>query len=274
MVDAVGMVELACLRKATAPPYKVVLFDDIPAVSRETPVLTTVAEHVRRCASAVVEREVLAVGPDVRAVFVDQDRNVAFQADIHLGNFCDSGTELLFGFELHPRLEQVVLLELLPKLFNILCRRVTIFAPVLPAGFLVLRLQGAVDAIGLRPDIVIDPALQIPVLLKFVVAVIKNLAEDKAFPCRDVVVVDLTKFFKFELSILNFIFVFLRALNRLHIDEHRVQGERATSAVGAGFCPRVVHRQKLDDIEVAELRPASKRNQVQELADANALLAI
>ena len=149
MVNAIGVIELAGLCEAATPPCKIILLDNIPAVSRESPVLAAVAEHVRRSTRTVFQREVLAVGPYIGAVFVNQDRNVALQTEAHLRNFFDHGAELLFGFELHPGLEQVILLELFPKLFDILGRRIAEFGPILPAGFAVHRLQSTIDAIRL-----------------------------------------------------------------------------------------------------------------------------
>ena len=104
MVDAVGVVELACLREAAFPPAESVFFEDIPAVGGESPVLPAVAEHVRRCARAVVEREVIAVGPDVGAVLVDEDGNVSLDVNSELGGFAHGGRELQLGYELHPGL--------------------------------------------------------------------------------------------------------------------------------------------------------------------------
>ena len=274
MVNTVGMIELAGLIQAATPPFKVILFNDVPAVRGETPVLAAVAEHVRRSACAVIQREVLAVSPDIGAVFVNQDRNVTLDTDSHSRNFGDSCTELLFGLELHPGLEQVVLFKFLPKLFDILGSRVTVSFPVLPTSFVVLGLQRAIDAIGLGPSIVIDPAQKHLVFFQVIVAVVKNLAEDKTFPGRNIVVINLSVFLEFGLTLLNFIFVFRRTFNRLHVDKHRVQGKSTAGTVGARFGTRVVHRQKLDNIEIAKSRPTGKGNQVQEFTDTDALPAI
>ena len=86
MIDTVSVVELACLGETGFPPGKAVLFNDIPAIGGESPVLAAVAEHVRRGTCAVFQGEVLAVRPHVGAVLVDEDGNVALDVDAELGN--------------------------------------------------------------------------------------------------------------------------------------------------------------------------------------------
>ena len=151
MVNAVGVIELASLSQTAAPPAKVIGFENVPAVSREAPVLATVAEHVRRCTRAVGKRKILAVKPHVGAVFVDEDRHVALQAEPELRNFVHGGGKLAFGSVLHPGLEQHVPVVLHPKLVDIGSGGVLELFPVFPASFVVLRLERTVDAIGLDP---------------------------------------------------------------------------------------------------------------------------
>ena len=151
VVNAVGVIELASLSQTAAPPAKVIGFENVPAVSREAPVLATVAEHVRRCTRAVGKRKILAVKPHVGAVFVDEDRHVALQAEPEFGDFVHSGGKLAFGSVLHPSLEQHVPVVLHPKLVDIGSGGVLELFPVFPASFVVLRLERTVDAIGLDP---------------------------------------------------------------------------------------------------------------------------
>ena len=64
------------------------------------------------------------------------------------------------------------------------------------------------------------------------------------------------------------------AFDGLHVDEHRVQGKCAAGTVRTRLGAGIVYRQKLNDIESAELGPLGERNQVQEFANANAVLAV
>ena len=81
MVDTVSVVELARLCETGFPPGKAVLFNDIPAVGGESPVLAAVAEHVGRGAGTVFQGEILAARPHIGAVLVDEDRNVTLDVD-------------------------------------------------------------------------------------------------------------------------------------------------------------------------------------------------
>ena len=88
------------------------------------------------------------------------------------------------------------------------------------------------------------------------------------------VIVNLSQLVKIVLRGTDFIFDIRRTFDRLHVDEHGIQCKCATCTVRARFRPRIVHRQQLDDIEITELRPTGKRDEVQKLADADTLLAI
>ena len=88
------------------------------------------------------------------------------------------------------------------------------------------------------------------------------------------VIVNLSQLVKFVLRRANLIFDICRAFDRLYIDEHRIQCKSTTGTVRARFRPSVIYRQQLDDIEIAELCPTGKRNQIKELTDADTLLAI
>ena len=161
VVNAVRVIELACLRQTAAPPAKVIGFKHVPAVSREAPVLATVAEHVRRSARAVSKREVLAVKPHVGAVFVDEDRNIALEAESELRNFVHGSGKLTFGSVLHPGLEQHVPVVFHPELIDIGSGGILELFPVLPASFVVLGLERAIDAVRLDPGILVNPGKEL-----------------------------------------------------------------------------------------------------------------
>ena len=269
VVDTVGVVELARLVQAHLPPAEIVFFEVVPAGGGESPVLAAVAEHVRRGAGTVGHREVFAFRPGVGAVLVDEDRNVALDADAHLGNLGHRGRELHFRDVLHPGVVKGFLEVLVPQRLDILGRGVLVLLPVLPARLVVLRLQDAVDAVGLGPRVLIDPRGKREVFFQELVAVFENLLEDLALPGRHSIIVNLSDGVERFLGFVNFGFKIDGTLDRLDVDENRVQGEGAARAVGARLCSGVVHRQKLDDVEVAKFAPAGKGNQVEEFSDAD-----
>ena len=189
VVNTVSVVELARLGQTTAPPAKVIGFEHVPAVRRESPVLAAVAEHVRRSARAVGKREILAVEPDIGTVLVDEDRHVALQAKPQLGHFVHGGGKLPFGGVLHPRLEQRIPVIFHPELVDIGSGRILVLFPVLPARFAVLGLQRAIDAVGLDPGVLVDPRKELLRRLELVVTGIENLAENRALPGGNAIVI-------------------------------------------------------------------------------------
>ena len=238
MVNAVSMVELARLRQTTAPPAKVIRFEHIPAVSREPPVLAAVTEHVRRCACTVRKRKILAVKPYVRAVFVDEDRHIAFQAEPEFGNLVHGSGKLAFGRILHPSLEQSVPVIFHPKLIDIGGGGILVFFPVLPASLVVLCLERAIDAIGLDPCILIDPSDEFLGRFEGIVTGIKNFAKNRAFPSDNTIIIYTFKARELFASFVNFIFKIGGPFNRLDVDKNRIQGKCATGTVRAwlGTC--------------------------------------
>ena len=273
VVNAVRMVELARLGEALAPPGEIVLLDDIPAVRGETPVLASVAEHVGRRARTISQREILAVGPHVGAILVDKDGNVALDVQAHLGNFAHGRAELHLGDVLHPGVVQAILAELCPELAHLLGIRVAVIAPVLPTGFVVLLLERTVDAVGLGPLVAFDPGRKRLVVADLVVGVIENLAENGALPGGHAIILHAVGLLEGFLRLVDFALEGGRTGNRLDVDERGIQRERAPSAVRARFGTRVVHRQQLDDVEVAEGGPAGQGDEVEEVADADARVA-
>ena len=274
VVNAVGVVELARLVQAHLPPAEIVFFDVVPAVGGESPVLAAVAEHVGRGARAVVHGEVVAVRPGVGAVLVDEDGNVSLDADAHLGNFSHRGRELHLGDVLHPGVVKGFLEVLVPESLDVLGGGVLEFFPVLPAGFVVLGLQDAVDAVGLGPRVLLDPVGKRDVLFQKLVSVLENLLENLALPGRYLIIVNLAAGVECLLGFVDFGFEVDGPLDGLDVDENRVQGEGAACAVGARLAAGVVHGQQLNNVEIAKFAPTGKGNQVKEFSDADAGLAL
>ena len=81
MIDAVAVVEMRAAAGAIADPAEVVGRDRVPAVDRHAPVLSGVAERIGRNADRGVEHEERLIGPDVGAVAVDHERQIAEQTD-------------------------------------------------------------------------------------------------------------------------------------------------------------------------------------------------
>ncbi len=81
MVDAIAVVQVAAAPRALAKPAEIVVRDHVPPIDRHAPVLTGVAEGVRRHAEGDVEMKLILAGPDIRAVAVDHERQVAEERD-------------------------------------------------------------------------------------------------------------------------------------------------------------------------------------------------
>ena len=79
MVDAVPVVEIAGSPRPVTQPAEIVGRDRVPSIGRHAPVLTGCAERIRRCAYRHVEVELVLPGPDVGAVAVHHEREIAEQ---------------------------------------------------------------------------------------------------------------------------------------------------------------------------------------------------
>ena len=102
--------------RAIADPAEIVGRDRVPAVDRHAPVLSSLAERIRWHADRGVEHEERLVGPDVGAVAVDHERQIAEQTDAL--RVC-GGARLLplrVGLPLQVLVEQDVVGELEPRL--------------------------------------------------------------------------------------------------------------------------------------------------------------
>ena len=77
MIDPVAVVQIRAAARALAKPPEILARDDVPPVHRHAPVLAVGAEGVGRRAEGYVEQELLLARPDVGAVTVDHERQIA-----------------------------------------------------------------------------------------------------------------------------------------------------------------------------------------------------
>ena len=88
MVDAIGIKELRHILEAAGPPLATVLQHLIPVVGRESPILTIHREVIWWSTRLTVQIEVLRLHPDIAAVTMYTDRNIALQDNpLRLGMF-------------------------------------------------------------------------------------------------------------------------------------------------------------------------------------------
>src|SRR6185436_9432917 len=81
VIDAVAVEEIGAAARALAKPPEILLRHHIPLIERHPPVLPGGAEGVRRRADRDIEPELMLPRPDVGAVAVDHERQVAEQLD-------------------------------------------------------------------------------------------------------------------------------------------------------------------------------------------------
>src|SRR5207253_31803 len=81
VIDAVSVVEVRAAARALAQPTEVLRRDHVPSIQRHPPVLSRRAERVGRRADGDVEVELVLPRPDVGAVAVDHERQIAEQGD-------------------------------------------------------------------------------------------------------------------------------------------------------------------------------------------------
>src|SRR5205085_2374002 len=76
-----SVVEVRAAARALAQPTEVLRRDHVPSIQRHPPVLSRRAERVGRRADGDVEVELVLPRPDVGAVAVDHERQIAEQRD-------------------------------------------------------------------------------------------------------------------------------------------------------------------------------------------------
>src|SRR6185503_1918481 len=81
VIDAVAVEEIGAAARALAKPPEILLRHHIPLIERHPPVLPGGAEGVRRRADRDIEPELMLARPDVGAVAVDHERQIAEQLD-------------------------------------------------------------------------------------------------------------------------------------------------------------------------------------------------
>src|SRR5512138_948471 len=81
IVDAVAVVEIAMAPRAFPQPSEAVLRDGVPSIHRHAPFLAGGAEGIRRRTQLHVEMELMLTGPDVSAVAVHHERQIAVERD-------------------------------------------------------------------------------------------------------------------------------------------------------------------------------------------------
>ena len=81
MIDAVAVEQIGAAPRALAEPAEILRRHDVPVVERHAPVLPGRAERVGRRADRHVEIELMLARPDVGAVAVDHERQIAEQRD-------------------------------------------------------------------------------------------------------------------------------------------------------------------------------------------------
>jgi hypothetical protein len=79
VIDAETVEELGVPPPAVAQPLEIISRDDVPAIDGQAPVLARGAERIGRRADGGVEAELVLAGPDIGAVAVDHERQVAQQ---------------------------------------------------------------------------------------------------------------------------------------------------------------------------------------------------
>ena len=81
MIDTVSVEEIRAAPRALVQPAKMLGGDDVPPVERHAPVLARGAEGVGRRANRRVEAELVLPRPDVGAVAVDHEGQIAEERD-------------------------------------------------------------------------------------------------------------------------------------------------------------------------------------------------
>src|SRR5208282_6183909 len=131
------------------PPFVAPGLHHIPAVKRVAPTLTSLAEKIRGHAGddfgleVLIQAEQIAVHPDIGAVVVDEDSDVAHNANRTLRAVSPEGLPLLVECELQGaanlQIERQIFASLLEGRRFTACQ---FRGPVFPAGQFLLRAQG------------------------------------------------------------------------------------------------------------------------------------
>ena len=152
VIDAVAVVEGRAPARTAAEPGVVAGGQRLPVVGRHPPVLARRAECVRRDAHRTIEPEVPLVRPDVRAVQVDHERQIAEQRHTVGGGRGARRLPLRASDPLQVLIEEDVAREVLRGR----CQRVGIalpqrLGPLRPRAAALLFMQGAEERVVDEP---------------------------------------------------------------------------------------------------------------------------
>ena len=150
MIDAVPVVQVGAAARPLAQPPEAFRRHDVPPIERHAPVLPGRAERVGRDADRHLEAELLLARPDIGAVAIHHERQIAEQRDavrtpagllpLRAGEPLQILLEQHFGRELAARAidrRRLAALE--------------IGRPFSPRAFLLARVQRAEEAVVLNP---------------------------------------------------------------------------------------------------------------------------
>ena len=158
VVEADDVVEELGAADAVDPPGEARLLEDVPLVEGIAPALAGLREIVGRDTGnadgqeVLVELEELGVRPDVGAVVVDEDGDVANEADVAVGAVCAEGAPLLAEGELEGLGDGEFFAVFEAE--GVEGRRLAVFyvaGPVTPGGVVELAAQDGVERPVIEP---------------------------------------------------------------------------------------------------------------------------
>ena len=162
MIDAVPVVEVGAAPRALAQPSEILRGDDVPAIDRHAPVLSRRAERIGRHTERGIQPKLILPRPDVRAVAVDHERQIAKK--LHPVRVRTDVLPLGVGDPLQVLLEQHLARQLTARMIDVgrfpALKRV---GPLGPRALPLTRMDRTEERVILNPPrLLAEKRLQLP----------------------------------------------------------------------------------------------------------------